>query len=197
MSLDPSTGVAQPIRPVHDGTLITHTMDSTSPFPKTSKPLLLSTVNNEAGLSIYGSFDSPVNSSLYDQVVEGTFGDPRAEAVMKASYYKVPVLADGTSDARGTLETMGTDYMWKCSTWSFAKSWVANGGSAYVGLYTLGASYPGNSQAPFCTQSGVVCHQDDIEIVVSAIHTLCVSTKTHDHSYSLGRLQTQRAPSRA
>jgi carboxylesterase type B len=166
VTLDASAGLGQPIRPVHDGVLLTHTMDSTAPFPKVSKPLLLSTVKNEAGLTIYGSFDTPVATAEYRQVVAASLGKPRSDTVMNAPYYKVHVLADGTTDARSQLETMGTDQIWKCSTWTFAKTWVANGGSAYVGLYTTGASYPGNSDVPFCTQNGVVCHQDDIEIVV-------------------------------
>jgi len=59
--------------------------------------------------------------------------------------------------------------LWKCSSWTFVRNWVANGGKAYVGLYVAGATYPGNEQAPFCTLPGSVCHQDDIEIVFGTV----------------------------
>jgi hypothetical protein len=162
-TIDPSAGSGQPIRPVHDGTLITHTMDSTSPFPKSSKPLLLSTVLDEAALTIYGTFTSAVPTSEYDQIVAATFGSTRSATILNSTFYTVPT---GSTDDRSLLQTIGTDYIWKCSTWTFAEGWAANGGTAYVGLYTVGATYPGNDAVPYCTQSGVVCHQDDIEIVV-------------------------------
>ncbi|KAH9928148.1 uncharacterized protein B0H18DRAFT_1118165 [Fomitopsis serialis] len=46
-----------------------------------------------------------------------------------------------------------------------ARSWASSGGTAYVGMYTVGASYPSNSDVSKCTDSGSICHQDDIEIV--------------------------------
>jgi hypothetical protein len=70
-------------------------------------------------------------------------------------------------DARVQLQELGTDYLWRCSAWTFARNWVQNGGTAYVGKYLVGATYPGNGEVPYCIQPGIVCHQDDIEIVVS------------------------------
>jgi len=46
---------------------------------------------------------------------------------------------------------------------------VQNGGTAYVGKYLVGATYPGNEGVPYCTQPGIVCHQDDIEIVFGTV----------------------------
>ncbi|KAH9928112.1 uncharacterized protein B0H18DRAFT_952512 [Fomitopsis serialis] len=43
--------------------------------------------------------------------------------------------------------------------------WASSGGTAYVGMYTVGASYPSNSDVSKCTDSGSICHQDDIEII--------------------------------
>ncbi|ETW86173.1 Carboxylesterase [Heterobasidion irregulare TC 32-1] len=169
---DPSATQSEPMRPVHDGYFLTSTLDSTSPFPSVSKPILLSNVKNEAGLTIYSSFPDPMGRSLYDAVVNGTFGNPRTSIILSAPQYSIPVLADGEDpDARVQLETLGTDSVWKCATWTFARNWVGHGGKAYVGVYALGASYPGNDGVPFCTQNGSVCHQDDIEIVFGTVQS--------------------------
>ncbi|CCM03627.1 uncharacterized protein FIBRA_05771 [Fibroporia radiculosa] len=170
-SLCPAAGIAEPIRPVRDGVLITSPLDSTAPFPQQTKPILLSTVLDEAMLTIYGEFPQPISNDLYEEVVNVTFGEPRAGRLLAQSEYVVPAATNGdvTEDARPELQTMGTDQVWRCATWTFARNWVTAGGSAYVGLYVVGASYPGNSDVPECVQSGSVCHQDDIEIVFGTV----------------------------
>ena len=155
------------MRPVHDGVLITSTLDSTTPFPRVSKPLMISSVRNEAGPTIYSQFTSVLDTATYDVAVNQTFGAPRMGTILAFPSYRVPVLNDGQpSDARVQLEVLGTDYIWRCSAWTFARNWVGNGGNAYVGLYVLGATYPSNEAISFCTEPGSVCHQDDIMIVV-------------------------------
>lgn len=166
IDLDPSATQDEPIRPVHDGTFITSTLDSSTPFPKVSKPILLSTVLNEAAVTIYGSITEPLPASAYKSTVEDAFGQSGAQTILNFPTYEVPVVADGDPDARVQLQVLGTDQVWRCATWTFARNWANNGGAAFVGLYTVGASYPGNSEVPICTEPGVVCHQDDIEIVV-------------------------------
>lgn len=167
----PAAGSSEPIRPVRDGVLITSPLDLTASFPSQTKPILLSNVVDEAMLTIYGFFPDPITVEFYDEFVDGSFGEPRAERLLAATEYIVPVSneADTSPDARPQLQTMGTDQVWRCATWTFARNWVASGGSAYVGMYVLGASYPGNSDVPECTQSGSVCHQDDIEIVFGTV----------------------------
>ena len=144
--------------------MITTTLDSTTPFPSVSKPILLSNVKNEAGLSIYGNVPA-IQADSYEAAVDQTFGDASTEIIITNSNY-API--PGSDDQRPVLEKLGTDQIWRCPGWTFARNWVGNGGNAYVGLYVVGASYPGNSDVTsFCTEDGVVCHQDDIEIVVS------------------------------
>ncbi|KAG6862055.1 hypothetical protein C0995_007185 [Termitomyces sp. Mi166 len=168
-SLDASAGVAEPIRPVRDGTLITSPLDSTAPFPLVSKSVLVTTVLNEAGFAIYNQFPSPLPSAYFKSVTEATLGANRTALVVDSPYYP-PIPSNGSdSDARSQLQLLGTDYMWKCSGWTFARNWAQNGGEAYVGEYQLGASYAGNNAVPYCTQEGVVCHQDDIEIVFGTV----------------------------
>lgn len=163
--LVPLAGQFEPIRPVRDGSLINTSLDSTTPFAKVSKPILISTVNKEAAPTIYGNFDFEITTDgfpSYGQVVGATFGDPRTSQIIDSQYYQVAE----NEDARAAIERMGTDYLWKCSGWTMARNWVKNGGTAYVGLYTLGSTYPANAGVSVCSEAGNVCHQDDIQIVV-------------------------------
>jgi len=166
IDLDPAAGRNQPIRPVLDGSFITVPLDSTGAFPSQNKPLLLTTVSHEAAYAIYKSFPAlPVEA--FPPICAATFGPDRTDVVINAPFYApVPSAIDGSVDARVQLQNVGTDYLWKCSSWTFARSWVQHGGSAFVGQYVVGASYPGNEAVPYCSTPGVLCHQDDILIVV-------------------------------
>ncbi|KZT09783.1 alpha/beta-hydrolase [Laetiporus sulphureus 93-53] len=170
-NLSLAAGASEPIRPVHDGTLITSTLDSTSPFPSVSKSVMLTNVKDEAMYTIYGYFSEPISDTYYEEYVDVSFGEPRAARLLAFSSYAVSTASEGsdTQDARPQLQVMGTDQVWRCPTWTFARNWVANGGTAYVGVYVVGASYPGNSAVSECTLSGSVCHQDDIEIVFGTV----------------------------
>ncbi len=129
------------MRPVHDGVLITSTLDSSSSFPQVSKPIILSTVVNEAGPAIYSLFPAPIGPYTYEGFVYSSFTEPEASNLLAYPEYQVPTLTGGqTADARIQLEQMGTDQIWRCPTWTFARS--------------------------YCSGAGVVCHEDDIEIVV-------------------------------
>lgn len=163
MFLNPAAGQGEPIRPVHDGKLITNTLTTSSPFPHVSKPILVTTVLNEAGPTIYEMFSSPVPPPDSVQIIYGLLGSPRADTILASQRYATQT----TGDARPSLEKLGTDYLWKCASWTFSRSWASNGGNTYVGLYVIGATYPTNAGFPFCTTNGSVCHQDDIQIVVS------------------------------
>ena len=166
ITLDPAAGQGEPIRPVRDGNLITHTLTTSSPFPRISKPILVTTVADEAGPAIYGYFDSPVSEQVFLQSVYGTFGNSTGNVVLASQFYTVQTRG-GPFDARPSLKNMGTDSLWRCASWTFSRTWASKGGSVYVGVYVLGATYPTNDEIPFCTNNGSVCHQDDIQIVVS------------------------------
>ena len=166
-TLDPAAGAIVPIRPVLDGSFVTSPLDSTAPFPSVSKPLLITTVANEAGLAIYGAFTDPLPQSAFSPICQAAFlSTERTDIVLRSPFYTFPP-SDSVVDARIQLQELGTDYQWRCSSWTFARNWVQNGGTAYVGKYLIGATYPGNQEVSYCTQPGIVCHQDDIEIVVS------------------------------
>ena len=172
VSLVPAAGQSEPIRPVRDGDLITSPLDLTATFPSQSKTIMLTNVVDEAMFTIYYEFPSPISASYYDMVVDASFGSVSGSRLLSYEpYVPAQASADGTQDARPQLSQMGTDQVWRCPTWTFARNWASNGGTAYVGMYTVGASYPGNSEVSECTGAGSVCHQDDIEIVVCP---LCV-----------------------
>ncbi|TCD70982.1 hypothetical protein EIP91_000890 [Steccherinum ochraceum] len=167
--LDNSATQAEPIRPTTDGTLITNTLDSTMPFPAVNKNLLISTVLNEAGFTIYGGFQDGLSPSTYRSFIGGSFETSVAAQLLANVNYAVPAGDDDNSDVRPQLQQMGTDQVWRCPTWTFARSWSQHGGKVYLGQYVVGSSYPGNEAVPFCTESGSVCHQDDIEIVFGTV----------------------------
>jgi hypothetical protein len=170
VNIDPSATAEEPMRPVHDGVLITSTLDSSTPFPQVSKPIILSTVENEAGPAIYGSMPSPIDASTYEVIVQSSFAEAEASNLLAYPDYQVPNVTYGQpTDARIQLEQMGTDEIWRCPTWTFARSWTQNGGSAFVAHYTVGSTYPDNDDIPYCFEAGVVCHEDDIEIVVRGL----------------------------
>ena len=163
-TLDAAAGRDEPIRPVTDRSFITTPLDSTAPFPAVSKSLLLTSVANEAGPAIYGTYPNALPEDAFSPICQAAFlTTERTNIIIYSPYYR-PVSSE---DARVQLQTLGTDYLWRCSTWTFARNWVQHGGTAYVGKYLVGATYPGNDAVPYCTQPGIVCHQDDIQIVVS------------------------------
>lgn len=170
-NLDASAGAFMPMRPVTDGTLITSPLDLTATFPKQSKTIMVSTVKNEAGPTIYGNFNSSMSEQTYEQAVVATFGDARSAVIMNSSFYTAAAVgfADASSaavDARTQLELLGTDQVWRCPSWSFAREFASAGGTVYVGEYIRGVTYPSNADIAFCAQGGThVCHEDDIEIV--------------------------------
>ncbi|KAJ7075607.1 alpha/beta-hydrolase [Mycena belliarum] len=168
MNLDASTGIAEPLRPVKDGQLVTTPLDSTAPFPTVSKPLLFTNVKNESTPTIYGLLlpgPDPIPAAFFEPVCEASLGVNRTDIVMNSSFYPV----DPNGDARVPLQLLGTDYIWRCPTWTLARTWVAHGGSVFVGMFTVGATDPSNLDVPFCLESGVICHRDDIQIVFGTV----------------------------
>ncbi|KAJ7622603.1 alpha/beta-hydrolase [Mycena polygramma] len=162
--LDPAAGLGEPLRPVRDGQLVTNPLDSTAPFPAVSKPLLITSVHNDGGPTVYQLLfpgPNPFSASLFEPVCDKSLGANRTQIVMSSPFYPI----DPNGDVRVPLETLTTDYIWRCPAWTLARNWVTNGGKAFVGLYTLGATYPANANTSFCLEDGVVCHRDDIFIV--------------------------------
>ncbi|KAG6898273.1 hypothetical protein C0992_000718 [Termitomyces sp. T32_za158] len=101
VKLDASAGIAEPIRPVRDGSLITSPLDSSAAFPSVSKPILVTTVLNEAGLAIYSQFSSPVPSTSFEPICDASVGAERSKLIVDSPYYPAtPGVDGGEPDAR-------------------------------------------------------------------------------------------------
>ncbi|KAG7451620.1 alpha/beta-hydrolase [Guyanagaster necrorhizus] len=163
-AIDASASFVIPLRPVRDDVLITTPLDSTAKFPAVTKPILITSVLDEAAATIYDLFPDIVPQTSFDAILSELLGADRAATVVSSSYYQ-----SNESDARDLLVKLGTDYVWRCPDWTMARNWVNNGGSAFVGLFTVGAHYYSNANIPFCQEEGAVCHSDDIEIVFGTV----------------------------
>jgi carboxylesterase type B len=159
-SIDPSTGMGEPLRPVLDGSLITYSLTTSFP-PAWTKNLLLTTTAQDAGQPIYTSIGWALPSSAFDLVAPILYGTPR-DAAVAASYGVADLEVD---DVRPELVTIGTDGVWRCPNYEFARKWANNGGNIWVGEFTKGATYPQNESLSYCVADGHVCHEDDIKIV--------------------------------
>ncbi|KAI5119949.1 hypothetical protein M0805_002138 [Coniferiporia weirii] len=171
-SLDASAGAFQPMRPVTDRSLITSPLDTTAPFPSQSKSIIVSTVQEEAGSTIYSTYTGRVSENEWPGLVNASLGPSRTSKVISSPHYAVPsqdAKQLATFDARTQLQSLGTDQIWRCPSWTFARSWAAAGGKVYVGQYVVGATYPDNEEIEFCADDGSVCHEDDIKIVFGTV----------------------------
>jgi len=166
-------------RPVVDGQLVQYWMQpyATSYAPASKllpgdlKALVLTTTSAEAGPADYANpaFATPLPYAEFEPILESVLGEPRAGVVAGSSYYADPTAensADG-GDVRNLSVQVGTDYLWRCSNYAFARAYSARGAKVYVGEFQAGALYPDNSSpaavAQFCTdQPNTVCHEDDI-----------------------------------
>lgn len=165
----PAAGQFSPIRPVLDGALITNPLDSTGVFPAVNKPLMITTVGQEAGAPIF-SIPFAVDAQTFSNICLSAYLDPTRTSIITSNpLYALAPGVDGQIDGRVQLQLMGTDQQFRCSSWTFAKTYVQHGGNVYVGQFVVGATYPPNGNVPFCTQSGNVCHQDDIQIVFGTV----------------------------
>jgi hypothetical protein len=189
--LDPAAGQNEPLRPTLDGSFITVPLDLSGAFPAQDKPLLITTVAQEAGSAIYNIFPQPLPDAALRNICLATFGANRTDIILANTLYTPVFAPDGSSDIRPQLEQIGTDYLWRCSSWSFARSWVQNGGTAFVGEYVVGATYPGNEGISYCTQPGIVCHEGDIEIVVCFLVLSTLSTKPNIVPFFISSAQSQ------
>ncbi|KAG8896867.1 hypothetical protein FRB99_008608, partial [Tulasnella sp. 403] len=166
--VDPSVGTGEPLRPIVDGTTIQFSLTTT--YPSQKKPLFITNNKNEAGQAIGNSY--PFGCAGCDFVSSMVFalGQNRTDTILAAPWYNPSPPADRTiapayrqngDVIRQALERIGTDQQWRCANWDFARRWAGVGGTAYVGVFDLGALYTDNVSNNYCTQDGVVCHEDE------------------------------------
>lgn len=106
-NLDPSVGGGEVFRPVRDGTFLTSPLDSTAAFPKQSRPILLTTVTNEATPTIYGSVDlDPVPPADFESKVGAAYTENSTQTLINSAFYKIPPSTAQDADIRPTLQVM-------------------------------------------------------------------------------------------
>ncbi|KIO29359.1 hypothetical protein M407DRAFT_70684 [Tulasnella calospora MUT 4182] len=173
--VDPSVGNGEPLRPVVDGTTIKYTLTTT--FPPTKRPVLMTTNKNEGGQAVGQWFPQGLTTDAFLPSIQGTLGNDRAQTVNDSPYYNPtgsnlvePYVQNGDV-TRQSFDRVGTDQSWRCENWAFARRWTAAGGTAYVGVFELGATYPTNANIDYCTTpltsggTNPVCHEDEIYII--------------------------------
>ncbi|KZV92673.1 alpha/beta-hydrolase [Exidia glandulosa HHB12029] len=160
--LDAASAGPLALRPVIDNQIITTTLTTT--FPSSLKPLLITTVKNEAGPTIFGGGGVPqVPNDFYAPVLESVIPDSRAQSILNSTFYALGKSDDAVRDA---LMEVVTDLAFRCPDWALARAWSTRGGSVFLGKFLAGATHPSNDGIDFCTTTpGAVCHQDDIPIV--------------------------------
>jgi carboxylesterase type B len=89
-------------------------------------------------------------------------GPSRAETISSSPFFTFdPSDPDTTRD---TLSAVGTLFFWTCSNQFISLAYTSQ---ANVYLYQLqvGFTFPDNEDDGMCLKSGVVCHEDDIELL--------------------------------
>ena len=168
-AVEPSAGDAEPLRPVLDGSLITTNLEKGGSFPSTSKPIMLTTTREEAGSAIFSMIEDPIPEPWLPAYLNALWGSARASTIASSPYY-VPSPADVASgDLRPLVQVIGKDSVWRCPTWTFAREYSSRGGTVWTGQYNVGALYPSNQGISFCNGPDVVCHEDDIQIIVRGL----------------------------
>jgi hypothetical protein len=121
----------------------------------------------EAGPSIYGNLPQ-LPAEAWSQALSVTFSPQDIQNIDNSGFYPVP---DDESDIRPQIVNLGTDQIWRCPAWTLARTWTSRGGAAYTGVFDIGSVYPDSSNIPFCSSTNV-CHEGDIEVVVSVLANL-------------------------
>ena len=161
--IDPEFYFAEPFRPSPDNVFMTSRFTSSSSFAPSGslKPIVVTTVKDEAVPSIYGFFPALPDPGFLVPFLNGNIGPDRTSQVLNSSFYQ-PI----NDDIRISLSTMGTDSAWRCASYKLVRDWAAHGSSKqYSGVITKGITYPDNSSVYRCLDPGVVCHQDDIQVL--------------------------------
>ncbi|PWN50623.1 alpha/beta-hydrolase [Violaceomyces palustris] len=171
---DGSYPQGEPWRPVK-GSYLTGDVDS--PFGGFSKPMILSTVRNEAGSLIGSNFaaTTPGSSLIYykdDQggasdygfsfpmLAEGIFNQGRGLTLSEQPCYSTQNDTQTSDSLREALESLATDGLWRCSNQFSAL--LFDQPQIYLSQTDLAITYPSNSEIDYCQTDRHVCHEDDI-----------------------------------
>lgn len=167
----PSVSAGTPFRPTLGSFFSTAIELGTSP----GKPLLMTTVNNEAGSSVGNTFMPSAakqttvtlrNGDIalpFGAAAEFFFNDGRGDPIAAVPAYTTDGAA--VDQTRAIFEGAMTDGLWRCATQTNARNMAGNGASVWLAQINVGAQYPSNAGNDYCSGTGKVCHEDDLYVI--------------------------------
>ncbi|KAK0519510.1 hypothetical protein OC834_007355 [Tilletia horrida] len=172
---DPSLPAGEPFRPVF-GSYIPRSLERglAARTVSLSKPVLFSTVKNEAGSQV-GTLFEPTSAGDSTLTLRANgypldlataaglaFNAGRGQKAVGAAAYAFNTSSSGADSLRSQLELISTDGLWRCATQTNAINAQKTGAKVWLAQTNIGATYPSNANIDYCLKPGVVCHEDDI-----------------------------------
>ncbi|KAM0751389.1 alpha/beta-hydrolase [Meredithblackwellia eburnea MCA 4105] len=154
--------MAEPLRPVVDGTLVTRKFGQVSQSHgalEGSKPIIVSSVRDEACSVEAGLVGYP---SFYVQpVMQSALGTERTQTIINSGLYPIDA-SDSNTGLANALLPLGTDFVWGCAIQQSAVNLTRPAAPIYISQFNIGIPYA-NATIPYCNDK--VNHQDDIYAV--------------------------------
>ncbi|CAD6933888.1 unnamed protein product [Tilletia controversa] len=184
---NPSMPVGEPFRPAK-GAYIPRSLERgfergferglvAQAFILKNKPVLFSTVKNEAGSQVGLVFESTkagattlmirANGFRVDFTTAASliFNAGRGLNAAQSPVYAFNAKGSAADALRGQVEVLGTDGLWRCAVQTNAINAQKAGAKVYLAQTNVGSTYPSNKDIDYCHNAGVVCHEDDIFLI--------------------------------
>ncbi|PWN19047.1 alpha/beta-hydrolase [Microstroma glucosiphilum] len=167
----------EPWRPMLGSYISGDVQKNASAGPK--RKVIFSTVPNEAGAVVGANIGAtaanakllPLASIPWFKVTlqfaaDIFYSGGRGTKLATNAAYEQNSTSVGQKDGlRALLEGMGTDGTFRCSSQHTALALATAGHKVYIAEHHQGYTYPDNADIDYCTESGKVCHEDDIYLV--------------------------------
>ncbi|CAD6951546.1 unnamed protein product [Tilletia caries] len=180
---NPSMPVGEPFRPAK-GAYIPRSLERgferglvAQAFILKNKPVLFSTVKNEAGSQVGLVFESTkagattlmirANGFRVDFTTAASliFNAGRGLNAAQSPVYAFNAKGSAADALRAQVEVLGTDGLWRCAVQTNAINAQKAGAKVYLAQTNVGSTYPSNKDIDYCHNAGVVCHEDDIFLI--------------------------------
>jgi carboxylesterase type B len=119
-------------------------------------------VLNEASPEIFAISPTPLPDSYFEYIMTFFVGQTRAEDITECPQFQLN--SSDPDTVRDTLSVVGTQFFWTCAVQMNAITY-SNHANVYLYELQLGCTFPDNEDDPLCTESGQVCHEDDLPLV--------------------------------
>lgn len=173
---NPSVPSGEPWRPVL-GSYVTSALEQDAANGQGvpgNKPVIITTVQNEAGSVIGANFEAaPPNSTRmpewYDNstslgiqdVMNGFFGTDRSATLCESSTYACDNATAVDDGIRQRAEVIATDGLWRCAAQTEARNLAGAESKVWLAQWDLGVTYASNTYNDYCAENGAVCHEDE------------------------------------